>query len=56
MLVLADYGQSCWIIEHVGQCFGGEEAAADKSGLLGIPEGIIILIKLWNYSVFEVLL
>ena len=55
MLVLANDGQSGWIIEHIGKSFCGEEAATDESWLLGIPERIVVLVKLRNHSVFEVL-
>lgn len=55
MLVLADDGQGGRVIEHVSESFGGEEAAADESGLLWVPEGIVVLVELRNDAVLEVL-
>lgn len=55
MFVFANDGESCWIVEHVGESLGGEEASTNEGRLLGVPKGIVGLVQLRNDSSFKVL-
>lgn len=56
LLLLADDWQFAGVVEHVGEGFGGEEAASHEAGSGWVPEGVLFLFHLGDDTCLEVLL